>query len=298
LSDRETTERPAWLQWLTTAVPPLTLIVALLVYFAWERRIAQAAALGFDASVLAEPSIPAFLIRSVGSLYLPLVILTVAALVVLWVDRRLRIRLDDWRKLRGLLWVSRLVPTVVVALLPVAAAVSLFGPLMQAYVVLATPFLLAAAVQAVRYGDSLRRAMYGRVTEPPHRANRGTSVAASLLTGLLTALLLFAGVDGFAQVVGRGLAQQVIDDPRHHTTPVLIYTIGDLQIGPTDATRVVLGMQGQEGYRYRYEDMRLAFVDGSLYFLISKGWGRSSGKIIVLKQDGIRVEFPRGGPPG
>jgi hypothetical protein len=286
-------ERPAWLKWATSAVPPATLVVSLLVYFAWIRRIAQSAALGFDATILAEPSIPAYLVRSVGSLYVPLVVLTVAALIALWLDRRLRARLDDRRRLRSLLAVARRVPITVGGLLALTVVVSFIGPRERAYAVLAEPFLLAATVQAIRYGNSLRRAVHTRLPTRAVRTGGSLPLAESVMSGLLVALLLFAGVDGFAQVVGRGLAQQVIDDPARHTTAVIVYSVSNLQLDSADATSTDLTVREGDGFRHRYDGLRLAFVDGSSYFLISRAWKPTSGKIIVLRQDGIRLEFTR-----
>jgi len=292
MTDR-TRDRAAWLEGFTTVLPPVTLVVGLLVYFAWVRQMAQSSALGFDVTILAEASIPAYLIRSVGALYFPLVVLTVVALALLWVDRRLRARLADRRRLRSLLRLSGAVPAVVVALGLIAAVASLNGPLLRAYAVLAAPFLLAAAVLSFSYGNSLRRAVRGRLPTRRNRALDEPRFARSLLTGFLVALLLFAGVDGFAKVVGRGLARQVVEDPVRHTRAVLLYSRDDLQLDPADATRTVLANQEQGGYHYRYEGLRLVFVNGGSYFLIPLTWQHSQGKLIVLGQDGLRIEFIR-----
>lgn len=283
-------DRPAWLDWLTTVAPPVTLVVALLVYFAQVRRIAQSSALGFDASVLREPSIPEYLSRSVGALYTPLVALTAVALVVLWADRRLRRKLDDRTKLRLLVRVSLAVPLTALSLVVVVVALAFTGPLLRAYAELVAPFLLAVAVLAVRYGNSLRAAVRTRL--PTSRPATESRLPGLLLSGFLVALLLFAGVDGFAKVVGRGLARQVIDHPELHTRPVLVYCAQDLQLDPADATRTTLpGEQG--GYRYRYDGLRLVFVDAGSYFLIPRTWQRDQGKLIVLRPEGLRVEFLR-----
>jgi hypothetical protein len=278
-----------WAKWFTTVVPPVTLVVALLVYFAQARRIAQASAMGIDASILKEPSIPAYLTRSVGALYVPMVVATTAALIVLWLDRRLKKRLTDRRQLRKILRISIGVPLLAVGLIPIVAALALIGPSLRAYVGLIMPFLLAAAVLACWYGASLRNAIRGRL---PTRVADEPRLGGSLLTGLLVALLLFAGVDGFAQVVGRGLARQLIEEPVQYSKPIILYSREDLQFDPADAKSVRLRGQ-QNDYVHRYEGLRLAFVDGDYYFIIPRTWQRSQGKIIVLNQGGMRVEFLR-----
>jgi hypothetical protein len=155
------------------------------------------------------------------------------------------------------------------------------------------PFLLAATVLAVGYGNSLRRAVRGRLPTRQNCALDQSWLAGTILSGFLVALLLFAGVDGFAKVVGRGLAQQVIDDPAQYTRPVLLYSKNNLQLAPADATSIELANQGQESYRYRYEGLRLAFVDGGSFFLIPRTWRTPQGKLIILRQDDLRIEFTR-----
>lgn len=285
--------RPAWLEWLTTAIPPVSLIVALLVYFAWVRRIAQSASLGLDASILEEPSVPGYLARSVGSLFVPLVVLTLAALVLLELDRRLRAWVDDRRKLRLLLRIAIGVPTAVIALLVIVGIAALTGPVVAAYASLAAPFLLATGVLAINYGNSLRRSVRRRLPTRRSRSLDERGLASTLLSGFLVALLLFAGVDGFAKVVGRGLAQQVIDHPYENTRPVQLYSRDDLQLDAADAVHTELAIQGDQGFRHRYDGLRLAFVDGNSYFLIPRSWERARGKIIVLGRDDTRIEFIR-----
>jgi len=82
-------------------------------------------------------------------------------------------------------------------------------------------------------------------------------------------LLLFAGVDGFAKVVGRGLARQLIEHLEQYTRLVLIYSKEDLQLDPADATQTTLPT-GPDGYRHRYDGLRLAFIDGNTYFLLPR----------------------------
>ncbi|WP_132121827.1 hypothetical protein [Actinocrispum wychmicini] len=277
---------------MTTVIPPVTLVVALLVYFAQVRRIAQCSALGFDASLLQEPSIPAYLARSVGALYVPLVLITGIALVLLWLDRRLRTRLGDPRRLRSVLRISMMVPFGALGLVAIGGVLALLGPLPRAYVELFAPFLLAVVILSVWYGNALRRAVWRKLPTSRRRALDEPGLVTTLLTGFLVALLLFAGVDGFAKVVGRGLARQVIEYPEQNTKPVLLYSKEDLQLDQADASKTTLP-GGADGYHHRYEGLRLAFVDGGSYFLIPRVWASTHGKLIVLRQDGLRVEFLR-----
>ncbi len=284
--------RPRWLDVAVTLLPPLSLITALLVYFAWVRRLAYAAALGFDASLLADASIAGYLLRSVGAVFFPLTVATIGVLLWLWMDPRLRRWARDGRRAA----VSRAacaLPVSGVVLVLVAWLVARLSPIAAPYVSLVWPFLLALPVLAVAYGASLRRAAG---LGAGGRDGAGRRWAINALMGLLVSLLLLDGVDGFAQVVGRGLAERVTDQPLRYTQPVLLYSAQDLHLDPAAATRQELAGEEHSAYRYRYEGLRLIFVDGGRYFLIGRTWQPHVGTLIVLPPDGVRLEFLRGTP--
>ncbi|MGH3986312.1 MAG: hypothetical protein ACRDTZ_03220 [Pseudonocardiaceae bacterium] len=109
-------------------------------------------------------------------------------------------------------------------------------------------------------------------------------------------MLLFWGMDNFAKVVGRGLAQGIIRQPQRSTQPVVLYSAQDLQLDSAAAVRQELPAGEHAAYRYRYQDLRLAFVDGDRYFLIGRNWRPHGGSLIILSSDGVRIEFPRGTP--
>ncbi|MGH3980695.1 MAG: hypothetical protein ACRDRZ_17130 [Pseudonocardiaceae bacterium] len=265
----------------------MSLITALLVHFAQVRRLAYATALGFDDSLLKEKSIPDYLLGSVGAVYFPLMVATVGMLLWLWVDPKLR------RWVRGRRAPTRALPVGGAALVLVAWLAARLSPIAAAYVSVVWPFLLALAVLAAAYGASLRR---GADPGAGVRETAGRRWAINALIWLLVSLLLFDGVDRFAQVVGRGLAERVTDQPLLHTQPVLLYSAQDLHLDPAAATRQELPGEEHSAYRYRYEGLRLVIVDGGRYFLIGRTWRPHSGTLIVLPSDGARLEFLRGTP--
>ncbi|TCO59400.1 hypothetical protein [Actinocrispum wychmicini] len=69
------------------------------------------------------------------------------------------------------------------------------------------------------------------------------------------------------------------------------YIVLDLHSAPTTADASKTTLPGVDGYHHRYEGLRLAFVDWGSYFLIPRVWSNTHGKLIVLRQDGLRVEF-------
>ena len=284
-------ERPQWLDVAVTVLPPLSLVTALLVYFGWERRDAYAAALGFDVGLLEEASIPGYLIRSVGTVFFPLLVATVGLLLWLGVDRILRRWARDRAHLLAISRASWVLPVSGAVLVLVTLLVKAIFPVVQPYVSLALPFLLALAVLTAAYGVSLRRLADRKASGEDDGSRRW---AINALTGLLVSLLLFWGVDDFAKVVGRGLAERINDQPHRYTHPILLYSTQDLHLDPATAAHQELPGEEHSAYRYRYEGLRLVFVDGDQYFLIGRTWRPRGGTLIVLPRDGVRIEFPRG----
>lgn len=281
--------RPQWRDIALTAFPPVTLVVALLVYYAWVRRDAYAEQLGFDPGLLGETSIAGYLLRSVKAVWFPLVVALSGVLVWLLADRILRRWIADGTRVPALFCVRWALYGAAVALAASAELVPIIAPASGPYVDVAWPFLIALAVLALAYGRSLRGLT---VRQRGARDSVGHRWAITTVTGILVALLLFDGMEGFAQVVGRGLAMRIITQPTGHTQPVLLYSARDLQLSPSTATTQPLPGTADPAYRYCYQGLRLVTVGGGNYFLIGRNW-RSAGPLIVLPQDGIRVEFLR-----
>ena len=74
---------------VTSIGSPIALATALLFYFGWVRSEEQAQAFGADASVFAM-STNDYLLRSVNILFFPVMLLLLAGLLAIRVDRRLR----------------------------------------------------------------------------------------------------------------------------------------------------------------------------------------------------------------
>src|SRR3954468_16644895 len=79
---------------LTHVGPPLTIVTALLIYFGWARADAQSKAMGIDVSMFGY-STQDYVLRSISTLYLPLLFLGGLGLAWLTLHRRLVDQLDD-----------------------------------------------------------------------------------------------------------------------------------------------------------------------------------------------------------
>jgi hypothetical protein len=294
-------EQPQWLNVVVTVLSPLSLITALLVYFASVRRAAFAETLGLNDGLMEEASILGYLLRSAGAVFFPLLVACIGLLLWLWVDRMLRRWMRSGIHRQAVSRISRALPLGAAILVLGTVLVAMVSSVAKPYVLVVWPFVVALAVLAAAYGASLRRLV--RKGADQSSVNRRWAINA--LLGLLVSLLLFWGMDNFAQVVGRGLAEGIIRQPQLHTHPVLLYSAQDLQLDPAAAVKQELPGGEHAAYRYRYQGLRLAFVDGGRYFLIGRNWRPHSGTIIILPREGVpresvlpreglRIEFPRG----
>jgi hypothetical protein len=293
VADRPEDERPQWVDVAVTILSPLSLITALLIYFAWVRQAAFAATLGFSADLLEEPSILGYLLRSTAPVFFPLLVASVGLLLWLWVDRMLRRWVRSRVHLHAVLRISWALPVSAALLVLSTVLVAMVSPVAQPYVLIFWPFVVALAILAAAYGASLHH-LAGR--NAGHKDSVGRRWAINAVIGLLVSVLLFWGMDGFAQVVGRGVAERIIVQPQHYTQPVLLYSAQDLQLDPATAVRQELPGGEHSAYRYQYQGLRLAFVNGGRYFLVGRNWRSRGGTMIVLPSEGVRMEFPRGIP--
>lgn len=290
-AERPGAERPQWLAVAITVLPPLSLITALLIYVAAVQRVAFAEALGLNVSLLEEASTLGYLLRSPGTVFFPLFVASIGLLLWLWVDRILRRWVCSRVHLQAVSRISWALSVGAAVMVTCTVLVAMISPIAKPYVLVVLPFVVALAVLAAVYGASLRR-LAGRTSA--NQGNVGRRWAINALIGLFVSLLLFAGMDNFAKVVGGGLAQRIVMQPQRYTQPVLLYSPQDLQLDPAVAVRQELSSGEHAAYRYRYQGLRLAFIDGGRYFLIGRNWRPRGGTMIVLPQDGLRMEFPRG----
>lgn len=292
MTDERGAERPPWLGVAVTVLPPLSLITALLVYFSWIRRAEYVTTLGLNVDLIEQGPLFDQLLSSVDTVYLPLLVAAVGLLLWLGADRVLRRWARDQSRRQAVFRVSWALTASTTALLMGTVLWGVFSPVAQPYTSLAWPFLAALAVLAAPYGTSLRRLTDRKTTAKDSVGHRWAS---NSVIGLLAALLLFYGMDGFAKFVGVGLALRIIDHPSRFTQPVLLYSAQDLQLDRATASRQELPGGEHNAYHYRYEGLRLVLVDRSQFFLIGRTWQTRSGTLIVLPRDGIRIEFPRNG---
>ncbi|MDR6505651.1 hypothetical protein [Arthrobacter oryzae] len=275
---------PRWkraVDMLAVIGPPLTISTALLVYFGWARTDAQAKAMGLDVSLFGY-TVQDFVLRSIPSLFIPLVWLLIVAVLWLALDRFLDGHLAAGRAAG----IRRLAAVILIAGLGCAAAMWLVVILQPERTVLFVPYIMAAGVLLAAWGLSLWR----RSTEGPGRSIAALSRGSEkTLIFCLVSLLLFWGTSDYAQALGRGLA--VSYEQRSMLLPTaVVYSKDRLGISAPNVREQSSGTAEQPVYQYT--GLRLLVVSGGRIFLLNEGWTLRSGKVVVLRDDpGMRVEY-------
>ena len=264
------------MRFITSIGSPIALATSLLFYFGWVRSEEQARAFGADASVFAM-STQDYVLRSVNVLFFPVILMLLAALLLLRVDRALRADPAGRRWVnplaRALQWSWAFFLPLGFVLLAVAGR---FGDV-------TLPLWVALSIVAPAYGTVLRRLAAGD-------RRRFSGVAVALLVSLVT-VLLFWQTERLASLGGEALAADIKNDIGGRLTRVELYSVADLQIEGPGVTASSLG--GKEGeFAYRYSGLYLLQRSGDKYFLLTDGWNADQGRLVVLPDNsGIRVEF-------
>ena len=279
------------LQLVGTFGPPLTVTTALLVYFGWARSAEQARALGFDESVL-RLSTSDYVLRSIPSLFVPLVVAAAVVLAALAAHRRLLVATTRGSPARtlGALRVAGRAGLAVCVLTAGLVLVrrwpgpdDLVAPLVIATGVLLSAYAARTSARLVEQDSSARGG-------PLHPTATGSALA-SLLVGAIVALMLFWWTSAFAGVVGRGYAEQVArqlgDQPR-----VVVWSAKRLLLEGPGVTETAFADE-RAAYPFRYAGLRFLDASGGWYVLLPERYTLSDGTVILLPEEEVRLDFTR-----
>jgi hypothetical protein len=274
------------LELLSTIVPPVTLITALLFWFGFELVDARSAYFGLGPGTLGF-STTDYLIRGVEAGIVPLIALFLAVLAMVGLHNGAQHVGRRWGATRQFRWL--LTATVVGgALISLAGAYAAFRPLptpLNWY--LLPPTLLAAGPLVTWFVARRLRPRRDSVT----RSARITAMA----VGGLVLVSLFWATSLYADALGRGRAVQLAASLEAQPR-VTVYSEHALAIDPAIATTELLGPEESGRYRYRYDDLRLLIRSAEKYFLVPDDWTRAAGTVLVLLDSpDIRIEFAPGG---
>ncbi|MFJ6673616.1 hypothetical protein ACIQMJ_21110 [Actinosynnema sp. NPDC091369] len=269
-------DRPDAVQRVGEALANVTVLTGLLVYFGWRRSDVQARELGIDSAVLGM-STTDYVLRSVGPVFLLLAVVVGIALVCRWLEPRVRAASAGPGRYARVLPAALSPAWLILPALTVA--LGLLFPVTSFY---AFPLAVGGGIVLSLYASRLRR---------PDVHPTWTRV----LTFAVVSLSLFWSAGNYAEVRGVELARRYAADV-HGQTAVVVYARERLHITAPGACEEPLAADGSR-YRFRYLGLRLFAKVGAEYFLISDGWTRDRGTVVVLADDDdIRVELGRHPP--
>ena len=280
---------PDRLRWLAEILTPTGILVGLLYYFGYVTTDAWFRYFGLDLAHVRLPQ-QAIVLQSIAALYVPLGALLVLALAVYGVRRMVNTLLErGWRPAV----MRRVGPAAILLggmLILRAVAGILFPDIARREWVATSPLSLCAGVLLVAGGVNLARrtsAASGSATRPASRSGWVSVGVASLVV-----LGLFWATNSVAAAYGRGramtFAQTLPDRPA-----VVVDTKERLFLVTDQVQESALSTDPTHEYRYRYRQLRLLAASEGRIYLVPATWRRGSGTVVVLPDDGVRLQFLR-----
>jgi hypothetical protein len=285
----------------------LTLVTAVLFYFGWRRSDVQAAEMGIDVSLFGFSS-QDYVLRSISSLYLPLLVIFGLGLGWLWLHARVTVLLRSdllaagRRHAMAATWTRRLA----VGLAAFAATCVLFAlaagarPPLPVVGWLArrlqnaqwvVPLVLLISTVTAAYAWWIHRQLI------PSRPVERLPLWRTLLPAVLIAGTVLLGafwiLEEYATAVGRGYAQRLSANVGRLPRAVVVSPT-PLGINAAGVREERLGNAGSPEVRYRTTGLRLlARADGKV-LLVHDGWSPRTGSVIVLSDsEELAWEFSR-----
>jgi hypothetical protein len=264
-------------------VAPTSAVTALLYYFGWTRTSVEATELGLDDSLLGY-STQDYLLRSMSSMFAPLVVALVTALAGLGAH----VAISAWARGQGRRQVGRLAAGVaVVGLLLLLAGVvgSQVGrPSPELYVGAPVGVTVGIVLLAYAANLGLRLLPDGGVSGAPDGMG-GYRVLVSASIVMLLILSLFWNVSHYAVVKGRNLATTV-ETELPSRPGVIIYSAKRLYLqAPVVETRLD---PENAAYNYAYTGLKLLFRSDRNYFLRPSD---SGSRVNIVLPDGLDIRL-------
>jgi hypothetical protein len=284
-----------WMGFLSSFVAPLTLVTALLFYFGYVSTREFFRYFGVDVDIIGLSS-QEFVMRSPGALFIPVMVLTLLAVLAILGHRALR----KWLVVQQRATQRRVIGTVAwtgIAFVLAGLALAFVVPFLPGwtYGQLLTPLFLAIGAGLAAYAASTVRAL--------DSASGGRGVVVLLVLVMIAGT--FWSTATIAQWWGLGQARSLANDLG--TLPaVVLDTRERLYPGNDDITFQQLGeastqdpAAGKSAFGYRYFGLRLLAQGGGRLYLVPDAWSPDASTIVVPYDD-VRVRFrfvPDADPP-
>ncbi|WP_438296197.1 hypothetical protein [Streptomyces sp. HUAS TT7] len=300
-------------------VAPTSFVSALLYYFGYWHVYWFFAYFGVNSTVLDFGTVD-YLMRSLDALFIPMVVVAAGGLAAFWGHDLLRTRIAAGPEVRLLRYA---LPTVAATGVLLA-----FGGLYSIanrqfflnHHLVAAPLSLASGVILLAYTLHLHRTVPPAApaggpapppggTDPPPEGEDPTplpspaprpewaALAEWAVVFVLIGLGLIWAANDYAAAVGRGRAQQLVDELPYSDTTAL-YSDHSLSL-TAPGVRETHCRNADSAYHYRYDGLVLILQSANQYVLIPQSWTTSTGVALVLpRSDAVRLEFAPHGPGG
>lgn len=287
---------PQVLKIVGSVVAPSTLLTALLFYFGLVYAIGFFRYFGVNFTVLNLP-FQDYLILSVGGSLIPLIYVTAAALLALWLYQ-LPLKALSAGSRRIVLRV--LMPSAAIAGV-VLVSLAMINATFQIAVFPATwwearGLSLSIGVLLLAYAARLRRMLTAgrRPGQVLRRVPEAVVVAKWGTVFILVSVGLFWAVGSYATGAGEWHAHS-LEAELPYSPDVLVYSEkGQGLQGP--GVREVTCQNPNAAYRFRYDGLKLVPQSGNQYLFLPAGWTRAHGAAILIpRSDAIRLEFSQPG---
>ncbi|MGH3785544.1 MAG: hypothetical protein ACRDRG_03105 [Pseudonocardiaceae bacterium] len=285
------TALPQVLKIVGSVVAPTTLLTALLFYFGLMFSIGYFRYFGVNWTVLNLP-VQDYLILSASSSIVPLIYVTGAMLLALWLYQ---LPLETMPAGARRIMLRVLIPSVAIVGLALTgmAMVDVWYPVFPPVLPLESRGLsFSIGVLLLTYAARLRRVLTAqrRPARVLRRVPAGMIVAKWGAVFILVSVGLFWAAVSYAINVGESAAQGLEVDLLCEAN-VVIHSEKSLSL-QAPGVREVTDQVADAAYRFRYEGLKLVPQSGSHYLFLPATWTHAEGVAILLpRSEALRLEF-------
>lgn len=300
--EKDSDRSPRWsmlLEWAVAAVPPVTILTAIGVWYGYELALARGRYFGLDPTVI-DFSTREYVLRSVVAVLGPMLVLLVAVAALMWWHQAVQVALHkladrpSWRTSLQVAAIGLVLIGIVLVIEGLRAVRS--STVLPQYPVLRS-LLVGAGVLAVTYGAWMFRQAGKKLSttcsEPrpfvPSRAVRHWHWAGYGITAAAVIVSLFWAFSVAAEQRGVNDAAELYRTGFSRLPGVVVYSSTRLSID--GVSEVAVGDKGST-YQWRYSGLRLLVRSKDRYFMVPASWTPGTSSALALDEaPGLRFEF-------